>query len=363
MARATLSTALLLAAFALSGCGDARNPARAGGTGGAIAQPSGGIGGAVASGTGGMAGSATGGASGAAGAAAVPAGAGGMMSGGTGGMMAGTGGKNDADAATGEPDASVTTAPCDRACLVELNTAYLDALIARDAPRLPLAPSARFTENGEELALTEGLWAVASTLGAYRQDFAEVAAGQTALFAALEDDVGEVLLAARLAVIDRQVTELETIVARRGEATFFSPSGMTHDAIYDTDVSPSDGSTREALIAIASSYFDGLEAGDGSDVPFDSGASRNENGVVTASGPSISNLSAFSYIDTIKRRFVLVDEERGVVLPFALFEIPNGLTGSRTLHIAELFKVEAGDIMRIHAVMVNRPFGTDSGWE
>jgi hypothetical protein len=73
--------------------------------------------------------------------------------------------------------------------------------------------------------------------------------------------------------------------------------------------------------------------------------------------------SAFSYIDQIKRRYVLVDEERGVVLPFALFEIPNGLTGSRTLHIAELFKVSGDQIMQIDAIMVNMPLGTPSGWE
>jgi hypothetical protein len=92
-------------------------------------------------------------------------------------------------------------------------------------------------------------------------------------------------------------------------------------------------------------------------------AGRTENGVVTASGASISNLSAFSYIDQVKRRYLLVDEERGVVLPFALFEIPSGFSGARTLHIAELFKVAGGDIMKIHAIMVNQPFGTPSGWE
>jgi hypothetical protein len=46
-----------------------------------------------------------------------------------------------------------------------------------------------------------------------------------------------------------------------------------------------------------------------------------------------------------------------------LFEIPNGLSGSRTLHLAELFKVEDGEISRIHAIMVNQPLGTPSGWE
>lgn len=292
------------------------------------------------------------------------AGTGGTISAGAGGTSGGTGGSGGtAGAMPVEPDASVDM-PCDRACLIELTSAYLEALVARDAASLPLAPDARFTENGAELPLTAGLWAVASSLSGYRQDFAEVAAGQCASFVKLEDDEGAVLLAVRLAVVDRRITEIETIVARSGEATFFSPGNLTAaDPIYDAELDPAQRRTREQLIATVDLYFEGLEAGDGSMVPFDSDASRTENGVVTASGPSISNLSAFSYIGEITRRYALVDDERGVVLPFALFEIPSSLSGSRTLHIAELFKVSGDQIMKIDAVMVNRPLGTSSGWE
>ena len=92
-------------------------------------------------------------------------------------------------------------------------------------------------------------------------------------------------------------------------------------------------------------------------------ASRNENGVVTASGAGIANLSFFSYVEQIKRRYVLVDEERGIALPFVLFEIPNSFSGSRTLHLAEMFRISAGRISHIVAIMVNQPLGTPSGWE
>jgi len=52
------------------------------------------------------------------------------------------------------------------------------------------------------------------------------------------------------------------------------------------------------------------------------------------------------------------------VLPWVLFQIPMGIGGgSRTLHLAELFKVAGSKIMGIHAVMVNQPLGTPSGWE
>jgi hypothetical protein len=244
------------------------------------------------------------------------------------------------------------------------NDAYLAALIAHDATKLATAANVRFTENGKELPLTQGGWAVAETLRDFRQDFAEVPAGQTAGFVALDDDSGTVLLAFRLKVVAREVTEVETIVVRQGEATFFSPSSLgMRDPIYDTDVPAAARLPRDRMVEVVDSYFKGIETGDGSAIPVDDRAARNENGTVTARGSSIQNLAMFSYIETVKRRYVLVDEERGNVLPFVLFEIPNGLGGSRTLHLAELFKVENGKIMDILAIMVNQPLGTPSGWE
>jgi hypothetical protein len=261
-------------------------------------------------------------------------------------------------------DASMPIAACDRACLTDINTAYLDALIARDASLLSLADGVRFTENGQELPLTKGLWAVAKALRAFRQDFAEVQAGQTAGFAALDDDDGVVLHAFRLKVVAQQVTEIETIVVRQGEATFFAPSNLDmRDPLYDTEVPLASRLPRDGMIEVVDTYFQGIESGDGSAISVDASAARNENGTVTARGNAIQNLAMFSYIETVKRRYVLVDEERGNVVPFVIFEIPNGLGGSRTLHMVELFKVADGKIMDILAIMVNQPFGSTSGWE
>jgi hypothetical protein len=254
-------------------------------------------------------------------------------------------------------------AACDRACLTGFNDAYLAAVIAHDASKLDKADTVRFTENGKELKLTEGLWAVARSLGPYRQDMAEVPAGQTAGFVSLKDDKGDVLLAFRLKVVDRKVTEIETTVCRTGEATFFSPANMMHNDLYDKEVEPSARMSREELTKIVDSYFNGIETSDGSAIPFAETARRNENGTVTGMGSALKNVAMFSYIEKIDRRYALVDEERGNVLPWVLFQIPMGLTGSRTLHLAELFKVDGGKIMDVQAVMVNQPLGTPGGWE
>jgi hypothetical protein len=270
-------------------------------------------------------------------------------------------------AATAAAGSGGTTAPastCDRACLVQFNTDYLTALTMRNAAGFATAPDVRFTENGKELPLTEGLWKVAMKLNTYRQDFNEVANGQTGGFVVLDDDAGPVLLSFRMKVVERKVTELETIIARQGEATFFTPTALTkNDPIYDTALEASERSPRMQLIEIVDTYFQGLESGDGSMIPFDGAASRVENGSTTASGASLSNLAVFSYIEEVTRRYLMVDEERGVVFANILFQIPMGRGGARTLHLSEAFKVKSAKIMKIEAFMVNQPLGTPSGWE
>lgn len=46
---------------------------------------------------------------------------------------------------------------CDRACLEGFVNQYLDALVSSDPSKLPLAQNARYTENGQELKLGDGM--------------------------------------------------------------------------------------------------------------------------------------------------------------------------------------------------------------
>ena len=48
---------------------------------------------------------------------------------------------------------------CDRACLEGHLDKYVDAMLAHNPASLPLAKDVRFTENGQQLDLGEGLWA------------------------------------------------------------------------------------------------------------------------------------------------------------------------------------------------------------
>jgi hypothetical protein len=56
--------------------------------------------------------------------------------------------------------------PCDRVCLEAALDGYVDALVARQPSRLPLATSTTFTENGQRLELGDGLSSVPRWSGA-----------------------------------------------------------------------------------------------------------------------------------------------------------------------------------------------------
>jgi hypothetical protein len=78
------------------------------------------------------------------------------------------------------------------------------------------------------------------------------------------------------------------------------------------------------------------------------------------------------------RRFVAVDQERGIVFAFGFFdheagdtrhfrapdgrEVVSGPVQPWTWEIAELFKVQGGKIHRIQAFLQRSPYGMNSGW-
>lgn len=71
------------------------------------------------------------------------------------------------------PPAASTAEACDRACLEGFANQYLAALVAHDPSKLPLAKNARYTENGQELKLADGMWGPTVTLGNYKLYFAD----------------------------------------------------------------------------------------------------------------------------------------------------------------------------------------------
>lgn len=212
---------------------------------------------------------------------------------------------------------------CDRACLEGLVDQYLDALIAHDPKRLPLAPNVKFTENGQRLNLGDGFWRTVISKGKYRLFVTDVEAGQVAFIGTITEGAtpapwasaaaggargqgaarggpapaapgapaaprggggsstqgGPSAIALRLKVVNRQITEMENLIVRNaGAAQNIEAAGSPHP-LFTQAVPPAERMSRADLFRISNMYFTGMQQNDGKgEYPFAEDCDRFENG-------------------------------------------------------------------------------------
>jgi hypothetical protein len=264
---------------------------------------------------------------------------------------------------------------CNRACLQDVMTRFLDSLVANDSKLAPLAANVHYTEDTKELAVGEGFWKTASKLRPYRTDFLDERTGTAAVHAVVEENGTPMLFAARLKVEDRRITEIETMVVRnRAEGMLFAPESLTGPSEAMTTLPPeADLNSREEMIEIALRYPAGLRAGSfvTADVPFAEGAYRLENGVrmagpgCTFQPPSCEQMrtQVIPTLPEVAGHVVAVDERNGTVLTrldFGRGSFP-GNAGS-SLVTFEAFKIYGGQVHAVEAVFEAMPLNSPSGW-
>jgi hypothetical protein len=261
---------------------------------------------------------------------------------------------------------------CDRECLRGFITQYLNAMVEHNPRALQTAPNARFTEDTVTMPLGEGLWKNASKLRTYRQDILDVREGVAASHVIVEEAGKPVMLALRLKIVDRKITEIETMVTRsQAEGAIFNIEALqTPKAAMNIVPDPSQRLSRAEAIRIAEFYPTGLKVGgsfDAVDAPFAPDAYRLENGVLTA-GPgaragseNIRTQRVIAHPD-VSYRLTAVDEELGIVL----FRLDFGNTGNygagNALTTFEAFKVYGGQIHAVEAFIRIMKENTPSGW-
>lgn len=211
------------------------------------------------------------------------------------------------------------------------------------------------------------------------------------------------VMALRLKVVNRRISEIETFIVRNEmTAQKLDQLGTPHHLFTDP-IPTAERASREDLIKTANMYFSGMQQNDGKGVyPFADDCDRLENGnqttnVPTPAGqtrPNPATATGYSsqwsckeqfesgllhFVTRIRdRRFVAVDQERGLVFSFIFFDhsagktrafqTPNGRTVTAgpttpwTWELAEMFRIEKGKIRRIEAILAQVPYGMNSGW-
>lgn len=291
-------------------------------------------------------------------------------------------------------------ASCDRACLIRLADAYLDALGNGEIGAVPFAPFVRFVENAERKRIGTGLWESATaTPRDFRIHVPDPVSGQIGVIAMVEEQENPVELGLRLRVDDERITEAEHLIARDLDEHNLGNLQSARPAFLASVPIP-DRVSRDALLDIAYSYYIAVDHNDGSAAPFAADCELHENGIpvtgraetTTEQDPVLAVFGAMGckeqldtrfmgYIDKIEhRRVEIADVETG--LAFGLSHARHSMT-NKTLKIlgvpgidsyavgfdafdrpaAHIFKVSRGELHEIEAIGFTAPHNSPTGWE
>jgi len=273
---------------------------------------------------------------------------------------------------------------------------YFQALAQGDPGLLPLAPGARYTENGQEIQFGRGTWATVTEVAAERNiAVADPEQGQQAGWGMITEAGAGALAGVRLRTdTSGLITEAEALIVRSpmfGRADF--PARLRQPSPLAGDVvAPAAREGRARLKAAADAYFDGVQDDDPDLIPAADDCLRIENGVQTVLNPAAEGLGpgsplgegigmgvreqvrrlGFPQIERIRdRRYPVVDVERGLVLGLVFFDHPGPVrtapppprfAAPNSYFIWELFKVSGGVIRHIEAIMAMFPYGLRPGW-
>jgi hypothetical protein len=268
--------------------------------------------------------------------------------------------------------APARAADCDRACLTGLLTQYVDALVARDPSKLPLAPKVRFTEDSKDLALGEGVWKTVTGKAGFRQDYIDVRKQIAATHVQLVEPNAKVLYSVILHTADRKITGIETLVQRIGPEGRFQPDGSLDKGMpgLKDPVPKGQSMPRAEMIKTALTYTEGLRIGNFTDgkTPFSKDAYRIENGMFIAGVgcpraecPGLYTQKVMLHPD-VKASVAAVDEEAGLVLLWMNFGDTNSYGPGNALITFEAFKVWGGQIHVVNAFFRTMPWQTQRGW-
>jgi hypothetical protein len=291
--------------------------------------------------------------------------------------------------------------PCERACMEGLAGEVLTALAAHDAKSLPLAKTARYTENGQEMGFDNGLWQTMSKVGAYRHVFADPASGQFGVFATMDENGHGLVLGMRVRLELGLISEVELVTYRTGAGPAWNDAGYANLEKMNPpkplwNSAPGRHLSRQELARAANYYFAGIENNDGkSYYPFTDDCDRLENGTATTNNPGIVKMgpvdiggmgckAQFStglygvVTEVHDRRFPVIDEERQAVFSLAAFDhcgckksltMPDGrvvdvgfFNKPSSILLAEAFKIDGGLIRQVEAVGTSVPYHMRPGW-
>ena len=291
---------------------------------------------------------------------------------------------------------AVAANECDRACLKTALDQYLAGVTTHKPTSAPLFAGFRQTENAVVVPLGSGVWKTVTALGKVQRRYLDAVSGQAAYYGTVEESGAAAVVTVRIRVEDRKITEAEWFIARAADPglngpaqpgqpppNLWNPEALASNPPPDRVLPKATRASRELLLAVTNSYFDGITSHDGSIVMADLRCDRVENGTsmgsrgggggggrgaagrgaqaapaATPAQPALSSCaSGFANLNVqlvAARRYPVVDEEAGVVLALAVFIRRPGSTTARNA-FSEWFVIDDAKIQKIYTAMFYPP--------
>ncbi|MBN1830750.1 MAG: hypothetical protein JW896_01415 [Deltaproteobacteria bacterium] len=314
-------------------------------------------------------------------------------------------------------NSQTTEDSCTREDLIRITDKYFESIQEHKTSGLPLASTAKFTENGVQKDVGTGFWETAgrpllrrtlidtkkcttATIAVIEEPFSSKTVGSgfggpgmsgakppggTKTPSGTPGDAGgmfggpkempeegtvrPILFAIRLKVEDGQITEIETIIARERDFAFNAKGVLeTKDQDWETILPPKKRIPRKVLADAANHYFDLFAENSGVTVPFAKVCDRWENGVQTTAtdhdcSPVTFRKRIGMSINHGPRR-VWVDTEKGISIAFMVFgggasANEQNPTGSGLVD-CHMFRMRDGEVDLIQSIV--GPNAASMGW-
>jgi len=278
---------------------------------------------------------------------------------------------------------------CDRACLANIATRYMDALVSQDWRKLPWAKSVRYSENSVPMMFGDAIWGSVSSHAKDATIVADPASGNVAWLGRVDEHGQPAFYAMRIKVVDGKIAEVETVIRRKeGRPPFGDAAGFVHDKGFLEALPAKARPARAAIAAVVRNYYKSVERNNGAVfATFDPACERVENGVLANSGRNAMargcaaqlRTGLFADVGSTRFRVPVIDTERGVAVAFGYLDYPQRETSFKTsdgrsfeaetkypysLNFATLFKVTgSGAIQRVDEVAPELNYRIPSPWK
>jgi hypothetical protein len=288
--------------------------------------------------------------------------------GGAGGTVVGTGGTpgidggGKIDSSGGKIDSgNIASGSCSRELLKATVDAYFKALAAHDPSTLPLADTLKFTENAKSSKMGQGgLWKTAGALKYIHTAYDERTEGCDTVCctavsqAVVPESSTDLTVALRLKMVDQKITEVETIVDRKGDY-MMGPDGKAladSATIVKWEDPPPAGkaNTRAEITKWIDKYFRMFPKGF---CNMASNCKRMEDGSGNfgcTEGGSCSTGDP-SGKAAMEPRALMADEQTGLGVGWTMFQ-----GGYTDMHMIKMY---GGQIYAVSAILVT---ASSSGW-